>query len=364
MKKIKIALGKRSYYIWIDRNILSSTGRILKKLNLARAAYIITNSKIKSIYGKKLQNSLVKSNMEVKFCVVADSEKSKSYTCWFKVLKDLANFDKGRGVCVLALGGGVVGDLSGFVASTYRRGVPFVQIPTTLLAHVDSAIGGKVAIDIEYAKNLAGAFYQPKVVISDISTLKSLPSREIRNGLAEVIKYGVILDKGLFTYIEANISKVIKLNLFCMENIILRCSRLKAKVVSADECEKSGYRSILNFGHTIGHAIEAASSYQKSISHGEAVAVGMLCAFDIAVQLKLTKQNTADRLERLIKKIGLPTKVKGVKPQKVIKAASFDKKILKGRRRWILPIDIGHVIVCSRVPSGIIKKVVANRISG
>ena len=363
MKKIKLPLGKRSYNIWIDNNILIQAGGIIKKLNLAKAAYVITNSKIKSIYGKKLRNSLVKSGMEVKFSVVPDSEKSKSYTRWFKVLKNLANFDKGKGVVVIALGGGVVGDLGGFVASTYRRGVPFIQIPTTLLGQVDSAIGGKVAIDIDCAKNLIGAFYQPKAVISDISALKTLPSRQIRNGLAETIKYGIILDRKFFLYLENNISKILKLDPCCMEYVVSRCSRLKAQVVSADEYEKSGFRSILNFGHTIGHAIEAASSYRKSVNHGEAISVGMLCAFDIAVSLGLVKEAVAKRVEALIKKALLPVKVKGLSAQKIISATAFDKKILKGKKRWILPVDIGHVIVCEKVPSLIIKRAIEARVT-
>jgi len=362
MKKVKVALGKRSYDISIKKGMISAIGTILGRMKLAKAAFIVTNSKIRSLYGKKLESSLLRAGLEVKFRIVPDSEKSKSYTCWFKILKELANFDKGKGVAIIALGGGVVGDLSGFVASTYRRGVPFIQIPTTLLAQVDSAIGGKVAIDIECAKNLVGSFYQPKAVFSDISLLKSLPTRQIRNGLAETIKYGVILDARFFSYLEKNILKSLKLDTGCMERIVSRCSKLKADVVSADEEERGGYRSILNFGHTIGHAIEAASSYKKSISHGEAVAVGMLCAFDIALMLKMAKEESANRLEDLIRKAGLPTGLKGIKPLRVIQATSYDKKILKGKKRWILPTRIGHVAVCSKVPPDIIRKAVYGRI--
>ena len=362
MKKIRVELDKKSYNIFIQKGIISNIGNILSGLKLAHAAYIITNSKIRSLYGRTAQDSLLASGLKVKFCMVPDSEKSKSFQSWFKVLKNLADFDKGRGVVVIALGGGVIGDLSGFVASTYRRGVAFIQVPTTLLAQVDSAIGGKVAIDIESAKNIAGAFYQPKAVLSDISCLKTLPVRQIRNGLAEIIKYGVILDKQLFGYTEKNITKILKADPACMEFLVSRCSRLKAEVVSVDEEEKLGYRSILNFGHTIGHAIEAASSYKKSVSHGEAVAVGMLCAFDIAVSLKITEEDVARRAQVLIKRAGLPVVVKGIKIADIIKAASYDKKIIKGKRRWVLPVDIGHAIVCAAVPGDIIKKAVAARV--
>jgi len=183
MKKIRVALANRSYYIYIQRGIISSVGRILQDMRLVNACYIITNPKVRSLYGARLEKSLQSSGLSSKTCTVPDSEKSKSSNVWFNTLKQLSDFDKGRGVCVIALGGGVVGDLSGFVASTYRRGVPFIQVPTTLLGQVDSAIGGKVAIDIDCAKNIAGAFYQPKAVFSDIDTLKSLPTRQIRNGL-------------------------------------------------------------------------------------------------------------------------------------------------------------------------------------
>jgi 3-dehydroquinate synthase len=362
MKNVKVALGRRSYDILIGSNILPAVGDILSKTDIAKACYIITNSNIKSIYGNRLLNPLRKHGFHTKFRIVPDSEKSKSHAVWLSVLKDLSRFDKGKGTAVIALGGGVVGDLSGFVAATYRRGIPFIQIPTTLLAQVDSAIGGKVAIDIEYAKNIIGAFYQPKVVFSDISVLKSLPLREIRNGLAEVVKYGIILDKKFFYYIEKNIPKILKHNLHCLEYIVARSSMHKAGVVSADEHEKKGYRTILNFGHTIGHAIEAASSYKKSISHGEAVAVGMLCAFDIAVLLKLVDKTLAHRVGLLIKRIGLPTKIKGVAVKDVIRATRYDKKVIKGKARWVLPVDIGHAVVVNRVPPELIEKVIRDRI--
>lgn len=362
MRRVKVNLGRRSYNILIDKGLIARAGRIIKSLDIAKGCYIITNRKIKSLYGRSLQDSITASGMDAAFCVVADSEKAKSNTSWYKVLKSLARFDKGKGVCVLALGGGVVGDLAGFVASTYRRGVPFIQVPTTLLAQVDSAIGGKVAIDTDFAKNLIGSFYQPKAVLSDISALKSLPQRQLRNGLSEVIKYAVILDKKLFSFLEANLAKVLAHHTVCTEHIICRCSRLKAEVVSADEEEKGGYRSILNFGHTIGHAIEAASSYKKAVNHGEAVAVGMLCAYDIAVNLRMAKDSSAKRLEALIKRAGLPVDIRGVSSSKVASAIAYDKKILKGKRRWVLPRAIGHVAVCSNVPAHMVDKAICRRV--
>ncbi len=362
MNKVKVNLGKESYNICIEAGILSSAGSAIKTLNIAKACFIVTNKKIRSLYGDRLSRSIRAAGMDAAFCLIPDSEKAKSHLSWFNVIKGLARFDKGKGTCVIGLGGGVVGDLSGFVASTYRRGVAFVQIPTTLLAQVDSAIGGKVAIDLDFAKNLVGAFYQPRIVLTDVLTLRSLPNRQIRNGLAEIIKYGVILDKRFFGYLEKNTSKIIDFNKACTEYMVTRCSKLKAEVVSADEREKLGYRSILNFGHTIGHAIEAASSYKGSINHGEAVAIGMMAAFDIALKLGMTKAPIANRVEALIKQVGLPVSVKGISPNDVLGATAYDKKIIKGKRRWILPVDIGHVVVCDKVPREIIKSAILKRL--
>jgi 3-dehydroquinate synthase len=362
MQKIKVSLGARSYNIIIKNGIIASAGGTIKALNAARACFVLTNKKVKSLYGSKLRRSLSDSGLDTVFYTVADSEKAKSHTSWFRVIKSLAMFDKGRGVCVLSLGGGVVGDLGGFVAATYRRGIDFIQIPTTLLAQVDASIGGKVAIDTDFAKNLIGAFHQPKVVLTDTAVLKSLPARQIRNGLAEVIKYAVILDANLFLYLEKNISDILNLSPACLEYIVSRCSKLKAEVVSADEQEDTGYRSILNFGHTIGHAIEAASCYKKSLNHGEAISIGMMSVFDIAADIGMVSSRLSDRLENLLKQAGLPVEVKGINPYKVISATQHDKKIRNNRKRWILPKAIGHVAVCTGIPMDIVKRSVQKRV--
>ena len=362
MKKIKVSLGARSYNIIIRSGIIASAGGAIKALNTAKSCFVLTNKKVNSLYGSSLKKSLSDSGLASVFYTVVDSEKAKSHDSWFRAIKSLAMFDKGRGVCVLALGGGVVGDLAGFVAATYRRGTDFVQIPTTLLAQVDSAIGGKVAIDMDFAKNLIGAFHQPKAVLTDTAVLKSLPARQVRNGLAEVIKYAVILDAKLFSYLEKNISKILNLDPGCIEYIVSRCSRLKAEVVSIDENEKTGYRSILNFGHTIGHALEAASCYKNSLNHGEAISVGMMSAFDIAADMGMASGRSSDRLEDLLKQAGLPVKVKNINPYKVISATQYDKKIRNNKKRWILPRSIGHVAVCSDIPAYIIKRSVEKRV--
>lgn len=363
MKIQKVSLGNRGYNIFIGDLILRNLGEELSKLRLSNAVFIVTNTKIKRLYSKTVANSLTSSDIKFKFYTVPDSETSKSHSIWIKAVKALADFDKGRGTIVAALGGGVIGDLAGFVAAAYRRGIPYIQIPTTLLAQVDSAIGGKVAIDLERAKNLIGAFYQPKAVFSDISVLKTISKRQLCNGLAEVIKYGVILDSKFFSFLEKRMSEILKFNTSDLAHIVDCCSRLKAEVVEVDEDETFGYRSILNFGHTLGHAIETAASYSKAISHGEAISIGMLAAFDIALDLGIANNYDAKRLETLLKNAFLPTKFKRIDLSAILMAITFDKKVIDGEKRWVLPIDIGHVIVCSNIPAEVIKRAVKKRLS-
>jgi 3-dehydroquinate synthase len=363
MKKIKVSLKEKSYFINIASGALSKSGSIIKKLNIAKACFVVTNKNIASHYARKLNLSLKKAGFDTMFYNTVDSEKAKSHSSWYELVKRLAAFDRGRGACLIALGGGVCGDLGGFAAATYRRGIGFVQIPTTLLAQVDSAIGGKTAIDTDFAKNLIGAFYQPKTVISDIELLKTLPIRQVRNGLSEVIKYAVILDKSFFSYLEKNLENILKYDSSCLERVVSKCSLLKAGVVGADEYEKKGFRTILNFGHTIGHAIEAACSYENTINHGEAVAIGMLAAFDISVSLGITDAAGRNRLESLIIRSGLMSEISGVDPHMVIRSLLYDKKIINGIRRWVLPRCIGHVIVCNNVPADIVEKAVLKRVS-
>ncbi len=259
MNSIRVNLKERYYDIIPGKHILAQSGRLIRGLNLGRDVYIITNASIKDRYGAILEKSLTNAGFKSKFTQVLDSEKSKSLETAYSVINDLANYDKKKQICVIAFGGGVIGDLAGFIASIYKRGIPYIQIGTTLLAQVDSSIGGKTAVDLKTGKNLVGSFYQPKLVISDVSLLETLDLRQLRSGLAEVIKYGIIKDPVLFKYLENN-SNVIAGDLIKtlnLEFIISRCARIKAKVVEQDEKEKKGIRTILNFGHTIGHAIEA-----------------------------------------------------------------------------------------------------------
>ncbi|MCX5667843.1 MAG: 3-dehydroquinate synthase, partial [Candidatus Omnitrophica bacterium] len=285
MRCVKVNLKDRSYNILIGDGLLSKSGAIIKKLKIGRDAVVITNKSLRHAYGKTLKHSLNRSGISVKFELVPDSEKAKSSHTLLKVLDHIAAYDRNRSVFIIALGGGVAGDLAGFAAAVYKRGIPYVQIPTTLLAQVDSSVGGKAAIDLPAGKNLAGAFYQPKVVISDINVLMSLPQRQVRNGLAEIIKYGVIKDRELFVYLEKNYRKAALLDKKTLSTLITRSVRIKARIVADDELDRKGKRMVLNYGHTIGHAIEAASSYSNRYNHGEAIAIGMCVAADIASKL-------------------------------------------------------------------------------
>lgn len=358
MREIKVFLGKRSYKIIIGYEILKHLPSFIKKLKLGNDALIITSPNIKKIVGPKLIKALKKARITLRFETVPDSEKSKSQNTAFKLISKISGYAKKKRISIIALGGGVIGDLAGFVASVYKRGVPYIQIPTTLLAQVDSAIGGKVAIDLPYGKNLVGAFYQPRMVFCDTSLLNTLPKKQIRSGLAEIVKCGVIKDEGLFSYIEKHYSNILKLKKQPLEYIIARCAAIKAKVVSSDEKETKGIRTILNFGHTIGHAIEAAGGFRK-YNHGEAIGLGMIVASRIAYDLKVLRQTRAiDRIEKLIRRIGLSVKISGLSINRIINAQSFDKKFIHGKNRFVLPKKIGQVAIVEGIPIGIIRRAI------
>ncbi|MDP3804635.1 MAG: 3-dehydroquinate synthase [Candidatus Omnitrophota bacterium] len=361
MKTIRIRLKERSYDIVIGAGLLSKAGVLLRRLRLGRDAVVITNKALLGLYKRDLETSLHKGGFTVRFELVPDSEKAKSSEIALKLISGIAAYDKKRSVFIIAFGGGVIGDLAGFVAAIYKRGVPYVQIPTTLLAQVDSAIGGKTAIDLKIAKNLVGAFYQPRMVISDISLLETLPARQIRNGLAEVIKYGVIKDERLFNYLEKKYSDILRRDKAVLEFVVSRSSLIKARVVEADELDKTGLRAILNYGHTVGHAIESASSYSSRYNHGESVAIGMAVACDISLKLKLIGSKACERIKRLIEKAGLPTKITGLNFSKIRESLAHDKKFAGGKNRLVLPVSIGKVSLVDGVPYNIISEAIKNR---
>jgi 3-dehydroquinate synthase len=361
MQVTKLNLAERSYDIVVGKGVITFLGGYIKKLELGDSAYVITNSALRKRYGLRLERLLQQAGLEVKFRLIPDSEKSKSFSQLITAIEDISNFDKNRRVFILAFGGGVIGDLAGFVAAVYKRGISYVQVPTTLLAQVDSAIGGKTAVDLAQGKNLAGAFYQPRLVLSDVRLLRSLKPREMRSGLAEVIKYALIKDKELFNYLEKNYPAVLRKDYSVLQHIISRSSWIKAAVVSRDEQETRNLRTLLNFGHTIAHALENALGY-RGLTHGEAVALGMLVACGISVRLAKLKSRDAARIEGLISKVGLPVKISGLSLAKVIQAHYHDKKFIGAENRFVLLRGIGKAEVVSNVALKVIREALKERI--
>jgi len=331
MEKIKINLKDRSYPIEIGKDILFKTD-----FSKGNKYAIITDSNVRKLYGEKLRRCMKSQHVDALFIDFPAGEKSKTPEMAITIGRELARRDFDRKDIILALGGGVVGDLVGYVASFYKRGINYIHVPTTLLAQVDSSIGGKTGVNIEEGKNLFGYFHQPLAVITDISTLKTLPEKEIKNGLTEIIKYAITQDKNLFEYLEKNYSG--RDDEFFL-NIIERCCKLKAGVVEKDEKEREE-RKIMNYGHTIGHAIEAAEKY--NIPHGEAIALGMVYEGKISNALGILDNSSLKRQNSLIKATGLPTTYnKDI--NKLIKIMRTDKKVKDKEIYFILPKKIGEV---------------------
>ncbi|MDD5669057.1 MAG: 3-dehydroquinate synthase [Candidatus Omnitrophica bacterium] len=360
MKTVFVRLRNNGYKVVIGRGISRTFVRMIAGLGLGDYGYIITNPLVKAKCGVSVSSSLSKAGMGFCFKVVPDTEQSKSFKTAGEIISDIAVKTKQKKFFIIALGGGVIGDLAGFVASMYKRGVPYVQVPTTLLSQVDSSIGGKTAVDISQGKNLVGSFYQPRLVLSDVSFLSTLSKPQVRNGLSEVIKYAIIKDPGLFSFLEQNYSRVINHDLDVLEYVVATCAAVKARIVEKDERETKGIRTILNFGHTLGHAIEAAGGYER-YSHGEAIAVGMLLAVDMSVKIRLVSSSTAARIEALICSSGLPTGVEGVDPEKIIRAHYYDKKFSGAKNKFVLISGIGKTQIVTDVPLPLIKEVILNR---
>ena len=349
-------LGKKSYHILIGYP-LDDIGRILKKYTTGIKALIITNPRIAEYYLETVDRSLRKLGFQVFVAQVPDGEEYKSLDEASKLYARCVEHRLERESIILGLGGGVIGDLAGYVAATFMRGLPIVQVPTTLLAQVDSSVGGKVAVNLPQGKNLVGSFYQPLLVYIDLAVLNTLPAEEMEAGLAEVIKYGIILDKNFFGYLERNIGRIRGLESQVLEGVVSRCCTLKAMVVEKDEREK-GLRSILNFGHTLGHALEALSQY-KEYKHGQAVAIGMVGATRIAEKMGLLKRGVGERIEHLIGEAGLPRRIEAeLSIEGIIQILSLDKKVRAGKVRFVLPERIGRVVVRDDIPEQIVIDVV------
>ncbi|MGH7198380.1 MAG: 3-dehydroquinate synthase [Candidatus Omnitrophota bacterium] len=366
MSALHVRLGERSYPIFIGSDILSRAGRLLKDRVASRNALIVSQKEIPVHTQHALRESLSREGFETGIFLTPQaksSEAAKSQAVYSQLIKKMAAMDgKNKSLVLVAVGGGVIGDLTGFAASVYRRGVPYAQVPTTLTAQVDSAIGGKTGIDLPEGKNLLGSIYQPIVVLSDVSVLHSLPGRHWSDGFAEVIKYGVIRDAALFSLLEKNGKDGVRTNARLLEKVILRCARIKAKVVEKDEFDKKDVRIILNYGHTAGHAIEAASRFTRQYTHGEAVAVGMLVAAHIAEELGVLKDKTlTPRLEKTLLKFELPIFYKGVPTDLILKAIGYDKKAEAGANRFVLPVAMGKVTVVKNIPTAVIVRCLEKR---
>jgi 3-dehydroquinate synthase len=326
------------------------------RLQLGRRCAIISDTNVAPHFATTVSRSLNDAGFEAKLLTVPAGETAKSLTTVAACYDQLAAHRLERKSFVVALGGGVVGDLAGFVAATYLRGVSFVQIPTTLLAQVDSSVGGKVGVNLKAGKNLVGAFYQPRLVICDLDTLRSLPEREYRSGLAEVIKYGIIYDAALFSKLERRLPDLLKRNPKTLVEVIARCCQIKAEVVAQDETE-TGLRAILNFGHTIGHGLEAISHYGKYL-HGEAISIGQVAASVLSSKLMGLSLHEVNRISRLFRQAGLPAQVKLNRAQwaRLLQAIQLDKKVADGQVRFVLARGIGKVEVGHSVPAASLEE--------
>ncbi|MBJ7222966.1 MULTISPECIES: 3-dehydroquinate synthase [unclassified Brenneria] len=352
MERITVTLAERSYPITIAAGLFNDSASFMP-LKAGEQAMLVTNQTLAPLYLDHVRRVLEQSGVHVDQVILPDGEKYKSLTVLDQVFTALLAKPHGRDTTIVALGGGVIGDLAGFAAASYQRGVRFIQVPTTLLAQVDSSVGGKTAVNHPLGKNMIGAFYQPASVVVDLDCLKTLPARELSSGLAEVIKYGIILDRDFFHWLEENIEAVRGLQHDALAYCIRRCCELKAAVVAADERE-SGMRALLNLGHTYGHAIEAEMGYGNWL-HGEAIAAGMVMAAHTARRLGQFSADDIERIKSLFVRAGLPVDgPEQMAPESYLPHMMRDKKVLAGELRLVLPTSIGH----SEVRGGVARDIV------
>jgi len=353
---VNVPLGARSYEIKIGPGLLRDLGRHCADLKLGRRCAIISDKNVAPRFAKAVQASSKKAGFESVLITVPAGETAKRIKVVEQCYDALAKHRLERKSFIVALGGGVVGDLAGFVAATYLRGIAFVQVPTTLLAQVDSSVGGKVGVNLKSGKNLAGAFHQPRLVLCDIDTLRTLPTRELRAGLAEVIKYGIIYDAALFERLERDLAKLLKRDPRTLTEVIARCCEIKADVVGQDETE-TGLRAILNFGHTIGHAIENISGYGKFL-HGEAISIGQIAAARISTSLMEFTAAETERIQQIFKRAGLPTEIRlnTLQRKKLLAAMRLDKKVSGGEIKFVLAKRIGETVWGQKVPEQLVHE--------
>lgn len=357
-QQVHVALDERSYDITITAGALTQVGEITRAAlgSKTRRVAIISNPIVHKHYGKAVEKSLRQSGLATLTHLIGDGERAKSMRtaerAWAFLIAN--RFERSDGV--VALGGGVAGDLAGFVAATYQRGVNYIQVPTTLLAQIDSSVGGKTAVNHPLGKNLIGAFHQPRAVIIDPQTLHTLPRRELRAGLYEAIKYGVIRDRVLAEFIQNNLERIFALDADSLTHLIARCCEIKAEVVAADERE-AGLRRILNFGHTVGHALEAVTSYRR-FKHGEAVGLGMKSASMMAEKVGIIPRAEAAAIRQSVDALGRLPRVDDLPASAIIRAMAHDKKVAQGKLPFILPTAIGAVVVRDDIAPQVVRAAV------
>lgn len=355
MPTIAVKLGERSYRIHIAAGLLDDIGAQSREAigDKARQCILVSNPTVDALYGRRVAPSLARAGFKVTRFLIGDGERYKTQRTAESLYTFLIAQRVERSDVIVALGGGVVGDLAGFVAATYLRGIRFIQAPTTLLAQIDSSVGGKTGVNHPLGKNLIGAFHQPSLVIIDTATLGSLPPRELRAGLYEAIKYGVIRDRRLFERIAHEMEKLKRSDATEMVHLIARACRIKADVVERDERE-GGLRKILNFGHTVGHALEAVTRYRRFL-HGEAVAHGMRVAARIAERMELLEAAAREAIDAAVESVGPLPRANTLALDDIISAMSHDKKAEAGRAAFVLPVEIGRVVIRSDVPPRIVR---------
>ena len=345
MEEIRVELGERSYGVVIGSSVLCELGKRIKRFPFSQVA-VVSNPTVFGLYGDLVSSSLKSAGWQMSTVLIPDGEEYKELFWAYYLYGELLGKKLDRSSALIALGGGVIGDITGFVASTYMRGITFIQVPTTLLAQVDSSVGGKTGVNHPLGKNMIGTFYQPRLVWTDVDTLKSLPRREFVAGMAEVIKYGVIWDEGFFRFLADKRERILNLDADAIEFLVKRSVEIKAEVVSKDERE-GGLRTILNYGHTIGHAIETATAYTAYL-HGEAVAIGICLEAVLSSMMGVLPKGEVERVFSLIDSYGLPTEMPPhIDTDKVLSSMDLDKKAVGGELKFILPEKIGGVRIAS-----------------
>lgn len=341
-RAVPVSLGSRSYQVLIGPGLLDTLGTYCQPLRLSPRIAVITHPALQAAYGQRAVEALGRAGFDAALLPVPEGEGSKSLAEAGRLYDALLDLGLDRGSGLVALGGGVIGDLGGFVAATFLRGLSLVQIPTTLLAQVDSSIGGKVGVNLPRAKNAVGAFYQPRLVLADMETLETLPEREFRSGLAEVVKYGMIADPDLFRVLEEGATRLLARETDLLAEVVARSAAIKAAIVTGDETER-GQRAVLNFGHTVGHALEATLGY-GALTHGEAVAIGMVAATQLSIRRGLCPPAVLPRLCQLLESLGLPIRPPSV-PESLLKTVTYDKKVRGGTIQFVLTCGVGSVTV-------------------